>query len=86
MSYWIDQNAITRNSKKLKQFIKYNEKCEKEIDKMQAKINKIEWTDETQIERIRLYQQLGKVIELFRNNRIRIQGIKESFLGNNITG
>ena len=83
---WIDPNAITRNNRKIKELIKNQEKLEIELDKLQERKNEIEWTRENTDEIIRCYQQLGNMIITFRNNKLRIQGLKRIILSSNITG
>ena len=83
---WIDPNAITRNNRKIKEVIKNQEKLEIELDKLQERKNEIEWTRENRDEIIRCYQQLGNMIITFRNNKLRIQGLKRIILSSNITG
>ena len=86
MNDWIDPNAITRNNRKLKQVLRNQEKLEKELDILQEKRNTIKWTEENRDELIRCYQQIGRMIIEFKNNKMRIQGIKSRILENNITG
>ena len=86
MNNWIDPNAITRNNRKLKQVLRNQEKLEKELDILQEKRNTIKWTEENRDELIRCYQQIGRMIIEFKNNKMRIQGIKSRILENNITG
>ena len=73
MNNWIDPNAITRNNRKLKQVIKNQEKLARELEKLQETRNKIKWTEETRVELIRCYQQLGEMIITFKNNKLRIR-------------
>lgn len=83
---WIDPNAITRNNRKLKQLIKNQEKLEIDLEKLLERKNKITWTRENNEEIMRIYQQLGNMIITFRNDKLRIQGLKRIILTNNITG
>ena len=83
---WIDPNAITRNNRKLKQLIKNQEKLEIDLEKLLERKNKITWTRENNEEIMRIYQQLGNMIITFRNDKLRIQGLKRIMLTNNITG
>jgi len=83
---WINPNAITRNNRKLKQLIKNQEKLEIDLEKLLERKNKIIWTRENNEEIMRIYQQLGNMIITFRNDKLRIQGLKRIILTNNITG
>jgi len=83
---WTDPNAITRNNRKLKQLIKNQEKLERDLEKLLERKNKIIWTRENNEEIMRIYQQLGNMIITFRNDKLRIQGLKRIILTNNITG
>ena len=83
---WTDPNAITRNNRKLKQLIKNQEKLEIDLEKLLERKNKITWTRENNEEIMRIYQQLGNMIITFRNDKLRIQGLKRIILTNNITG
>jgi len=83
---WTDPNAITRNNRKLKQLIKNQEKLEIDLEKLLERKNKIIWTRENNEEIMRIYQQLGNMIITFRNDKLRIQGLKRIILTNNITG
>ena len=81
---WINPNAIIRNNRKIKELIKNQEKLE--IELVQERKNEIEWTRENTDEIIRCYQQLRNMIITFRNNKLRIQGLKRIILSSNITG
>lgn len=79
--------TIKRKFEIFKYYINSEEKINKEIEKIQNEINAIDWKEENRIERIRLYQELGKVIEMYRMNRINIRWYQIKLLGNaNLTG
>lgn len=79
--------TIKRKFEIFKYYINSEEKINKEIEKIQNEINTIDWKEENRIERIRLYQELGKVIEMYRMNRINIRWYQIKLLGNaNLTG
>ena len=85
-SYWTDSHEIKAKCKILKQLIKIQKETEIGIEKLQTKLDTINWTDDNKEERLRLYKELGEITETYRNNRIRVKWSKEKNLKSNITG
>lgn len=79
--------TIPKRFENLKYYIKAEYKINQEMEKIQDRLNNIEWTEETYLERIRLYQQLGKLIDRYRIDRINKKWYYERLLKNaNLTG